>query len=282
MSEKNMITKHLKSWAKFKPEIDKIRRTYEYSIGNDQTHKQKNTILFRGQASAKWPLQTTLERNTNRIFTFGQYLLVATQIVNELESYLGIKLDVNYESLREEKVEKSDDLFGIHLPLKYYEYLVYLRHHGYPSPLLDWSESPYIAAYFAMCDANPKEKRVAVFAYIEKNINTLKDFSGKEEPKIQVEGPYITTHKRHFVQQAQYTIASKWSEEHRTLVFCSHHEIFDKQRPNQDILIKITIPVADRKLALKDLNDYNINHFTLFQTEDSLIRALSVKNFDID
>ncbi|MDP2778479.1 MAG: hypothetical protein Q8O48_12635, partial [Anaerolineales bacterium] len=65
-----------------------------------------------------------------------------------------------------------------------------------------------------------------------------------------------------------------------------HHEIFDEPRKNhnsvQDLLIKITIPTKDRNIALKELdNDYNINHFTLFQTEDSLIKTLGMKEFDI-
>jgi hypothetical protein len=77
-------------------------------------------------------------------------------------------------------------------------------------------------------------------------------------------------------------VALKWSEERRAHVFCSPDEIFDRKHPNQDILIKITLPITDRKLALKDLGDYNINHFTLFQTEDSLIRKFSMENFDRD
>jgi len=83
-----------------------------------------------------------------------------------------------------------------------------------------------------------------------------------------------------------YTIASKWSEDSSSHSFCSHHEIFDQSRKNynsaQDLLIRITIPTKDRNIALKELdNDYNINHFTLFQTEDSLIKTLGIKEFDI-
>jgi hypothetical protein len=45
--------------------------------------------------------------------------------------------------------------------------------------------------------------------------------------------------------------------------------------------IKITIPASERKVALKDLYDHNINHYTLFQTEDSLVKSLSAKYFDL-
>ena len=57
--------------------------------------------------------------------------------------------------------------------------------------------------------------------------------------------------------------------------------MLDAPENNEDLLVKITIPATDRKLALKELNDYNINHFTLFQSEDSLIKALSLKDFDL-
>jgi len=33
-----------------------------------------------------------------------------------------------------------------------YEFMAYLRHNGFPSPLLDWTRSPYVAAYFAFRD----------------------------------------------------------------------------------------------------------------------------------
>lgn len=281
-------TRNLQKWTEFRTVVDEIRHTYgchEYSLENGQIYKHENTILFRGQASARWPLRTTLERKTSQEFTLAQYLQKVRGIVSELESYTEKKWNLSDVSSLEEIIKSQDKTFGLHI-LPDYGYLAYLRHHGYPSPLLDWSESPYIAAYFAMCDAHldekkpPQKQRVAVYVYIE-STNSGKDFFGENAPKIQLEGPRISTHKRHFIQKAQYTIAWKWSGERKDHVFCFHDEVFDRKRPDQDILIKITVPIVDKKLALKELEDYNINHHTLFQTEDALVKRLGMREFDL-
>jgi len=274
-----MEEKRLISWSEFKPTIDEIRKKYgfhEFPVGNNQTHKFNNTILFRGQQNSSWRLETTLERKTKENFSVSHYLMMATRSVNELESYMGVKWNIpDFPELSNE-INKKQSRFGPYLPC--YDYLVYLRHHGYPSPLLDWTTSPYIVAYFSMCELS-LEERVAVYAYIETPAGAKS--IGTNKAQINLQGPFVSSDKRHFAQKAWYTVASEWSDENAQHTFCSHHEVFDNPENNQDVLIKITIPVIDRKLALRELNDYNINHFTLFQSEDSLIKTLSMRDFDI-
>ena len=262
--------KRLDSWAQFKDTIADIRRDYGYhevERPDGGTYKRKNTMLFRGQNNANWRIQTTLERKTFLPMHVARYMTYADYCVNEIESCTGRSWNVPSAPQMRDEIDKVQDKFRVHLPA--YEYLVYLRHHSFPSPLLDWTESPFIAAFFAFWE-KPACSEVAVYSYVESVNGGRSPHEGS--PMIRVQGPYVTTHARHFAQKTLCTVATRWNADKKQHYFCSHHDVFDQDDPEQDILIKIIIPSSVRMESLKELLlDYNISPFTLFQTEDALV-----------
>lgn len=271
----------LKSWEEFRPLIQEIRQRFgaiQRELPNGTVYDRKNNILFRGQFDGDWELETTLERKTRERYDVLRYIIDANYRINELESFTGNRWNIETTPELRESIKNTQDLMRVYLPPQCYEYLVYLRHHGFPSPFLDWTESPYIAAYFAFCDY-VKSKNVAVFAYVETPVGFKLKKGG--HPMITVLGPYATTHARHFAQKAWYTIATKWSSKDNKHYFYPHRNSLGTSSQEQDVLIKITIPARDRLIALRELSDYNINHFTLFQTEDALVKAMTMKQFDL-
>ncbi|MGY4501998.1 hypothetical protein ACVWYH_005955 [Bradyrhizobium sp. GM24.11] len=156
----------------------------------------------------------------------------------------------------------------------HYAYMAYLRHHGFPSPLLDWSGSPYVAAYFAF--AEPAGENVAIYVYRERGPGGFK-LGGSDEPSIRQLGPYVSGPKRHFAQKSQYTVCTHWNE--GAPCFWSHDDVCQAYDPKaqfqQDIISKFVLPRSERDSVLKELDDYNLNAFTLFGSEESLMQSLS-------
>jgi hypothetical protein len=268
-----MKTIDLTTWSDFPSTIDKIRKEFgEYKLeGLESTFK--NRILYRGQADASWGLKTTIERVSGRTWTIYDYAQAVLLCAPRIETFTEKEWNVTPREELEGLLEKNRGSILPYIPD--YAFWVYLRHNGFPSPLLDWTASPSVAAFFALADQSDAE-RACIFAFIERKMGVKSGWIGA--PEISVRGPYVRTHKRHFLQQAWYTICTSFNENQHQ--FSPHESVIARGREDQDILFKITIPRSERRQVISLLNESNINYSTLFHSDEALMKTLAMEQIE--
>jgi hypothetical protein len=206
---------------------------------------------------------------------YREYYRIIDKIRSQIQSLVGgdwpIPSYPEVERLVRTYEEFNNTLWAGDRPA--YGYMAYLRHHGFPSPLLDWSRSPYVAAYFAFANAcKDSSGRVSIFVLCERNFKV----SGNQMDVVNIFGPYVKTHRRHVLQQSQYTVCLSFHNEWR---FESYDSVFDKGPRQQAFCWKFTIPVTERSKVLALLDEYNLNAFSLFGSEEHLMETLATREF---
>ena len=235
------------SWAEFKARVGDL-------IARGQP------MFCRGHCDDAWTLRTTFHRWSARTgMTLAHYLdVVIPEVYRDILPQLPFPIAPPSRTV-------SEPLLTL---------LAVLQHHGFPTPLLDWTWSPYIAAYFAFRDVkhdghSSDHVRVILF-----DIRTwTQAFAQPVEltsatPFVSMVRPFALGNPRVVAQQAIFTLTNVDDME-------THIRRGEPQQGGLGFLYSFRLSVKERTIAMRDLQAMGITEASLFPGLDGLCRGLA-------
>ncbi len=221
------------TWSDFKSSI------FKQLFGGNSI--ERGRFLFRGQRSPEWVLAPTFDRS---------FPSATGRERSRLERELIEHFKQECEDDSSLKEILSDEVATMALA----------QHYGMPTRLLDWTESPYIATFFAfqhavsafhgtIDDLKPDDK-VAIWA-----IDT-DHYIWSESQGVQIVGPQTWDNDRMRNQSGKFTLS-------RT-PFRSLQEYVENCEDAKDALVLFLIPIHQAQIAISDLDLMGINNTTMF------------------
>ena len=230
---------------------------------------------FRGQSDACWPLSSMWERWLIAAKQGDKGRLVTNLGLGHNIQQVNSKLDGYLERFKSSAIGMRG---GESASLRTEDWWALARHHGMMTPLLDWTRSPYVAAFFAFAtlleSVKPlftygikpigwPQQDVAVWEFVD--CRTMGTDEG-DDVSVQVDGEFqifISRVDHAYRQKAQQGVFSKLTHEKHVDL-----ESYLVARRMGTLLRLYTIPSTELGAALGDLDLMNINYSTLFPDLD--------------
>jgi hypothetical protein len=238
---KSKISGEIKNWNQFKEYLSEL---------------SKSRYLFRGQKEP-WRLRTSFHRK-------GRYRI--SEFTNK---------DVKQLHKRLSAITKH--YFNLEVPDQNGSFFNLLQHHGYPTPLLDWSYSPFVSAFFAFRDL-PQNYQGEGFARIY--IFDNEAWVGRY-PQIQnLDPPYPHLSVMEFIAIDNPRLVPQQAVTTVTNIDDIEAYLLEKSlKDNVDYLRAIDIPASERENVMRDLRFMGITAGSMFPSIDGVCEELRELNF---
>lgn len=227
------------SWEDFKKIVPLLAR-YKY--------------VYRGQAGV-WPIRSSFHRK-NRWNMYRYFTSTIRNVQPSIEAFTS----------REFPLDNLDSTI---------KFLGLLQHHRFPTPLIDWTFSPFIAAFFALQSVRVTEfDKVQIFILDGLRFNSM---NPNLEPDVHLVSiglklidAAIAGNQRHLPQQS----ISMLTNIDQVGAFLKY------MNKNQgSTLITLNLSVSERQAILAELSSMGITAASLFPSLDGICEALRGKFF---
>lgn len=224
-------------------------------------------MLFRGLGNRSWDLRPTMARILPARLTAAEIVDVEDKASALFES--SHLLDAMYPT---RSVEAPT--------ARRIRALVLMRHHGGPTRLLDWSASPYVAAYFASVEQPDLDGVIYLaHAYSVNNhfgaqFESEKREQGETAPSV---APFMfiappVYFERLAVQQGHFSIARDGLADHAALLM---EAAMASGNQEGEVLARWVLPARLKREFLRQLRMMNVTGQALFPGLDGLGRSVS-------
>jgi hypothetical protein len=255
-SADGIVTYKLTSWSSFFDFLETA--VFHASIAS------KHNYIWRGQRRTDWSISSSLDRLFQKLS-----LLPAAPDVLERQSR---------EHLESFKYAARGRRGPNPASLLENEWWALGQHFGLATPLLDWTRSPFAAAYFAFEEvgSGPADDRI-VYGLDQRGVKQKSDellegqsFERGRPPIVEFIDPMSDENQRLVSQSGLFTRAPIGTpmEQWVAGVFAGS---------SSEVLLRIKIPDADRLGCLRTLNRMNINHLSLFPDLAGASRSTNLK-----
>lgn len=248
----------LANWNEFKAEWAEYLQTHSHDSPDDGTVQDPegyvNGFVFRGMGCSQHNLISSFDRLIQSFSPAPED--IKSLYIDAISNYIKAGREIRAFGDRDDDFLFSPDDPMITSKTTFVKAEAFAQHHGFPTRLLDWSSSPYIAAFFAASNYSLCESdHISIWCLDTKGAAKIL------EKDIQIVDEDYYENTRLISQKGCFT--------RNDSNLPNMNELFRKpdrffSTPLRPVLHRLDIPVSEGDTVLKDLNFMGIDFLRVY------------------